>query len=218
MTTDKASKSITVMLIDDHPVVRAGYRRLLESTHDIHVIAEASDGETGYLLHRQHQPDVVILDLNMIGIDGFETMRRIKANNPAARILVFSMHSNETMVQRVLKSGASGYITKQCGVELMIQAVRLVHQGKIVVEPELASHLAVSLIRQDTSENPLHSLTKREFQIFKLIAEGNSSSQIAQITSISAKTVSVHHSHIMKKLELDNIVQLVRLAIGCRII
>lgn len=211
-------KTIKVMLVDDHPVVRAGYRHLLESTQDIHVVAEAGDGETGYLLYQQHQPDVVILDLSMVGIDGFETMRRIKANNPAARILVFSARNNETLVQRALKTGAFGYITKQCGVELMIQAVRLVNQGKIVVDPELAPHLAASLTRQDTPGNPLNGLTKREFQIFKLIAEGNSSPQIAQIISISAKTVSVHHSHIMKKLKLENIVQLVRLAIGYRII
>jgi len=211
-------KPIKVMLVDDHPVVRAGYRRLLESTQDIQVIAEANDGETGYLLYQQHQPDVVILDLNMVGIDGFETMRRIKANNPAARILVFSMHNNEIIVQRALKAGAAGYITKQCGVEFMIQAVQQVNQGKIVVEPGLASHLAVSLTRQDTSADPLNSLTKREFQIFKLIAEGNSASQIATMISISAKTVSVHHTHIMKKLELENAVQLVRLAIEYRVI
>jgi two-component system, NarL family, invasion response regulator UvrY len=218
MTANRIDQPINVMLVDDHPVVRAGYRRLLEIAQDIHVIAEADDGETGYILYQQHKPDVVILDLNMVGIDGFETIRRIKARNSVARILVFSMYNNETLVQRALKAGAAGYITKQCSAKLMIQAVRQVNQGQIVIDPELASHIAANLTLQDASDNPLNILTKREFQIFKLIAEGNSSSKIAETISVSVKTVSVHHSHIMKKLQLENVVQLVRLAIGCRII
>jgi len=218
MITNQINLPITVILIDDHPVVRDGYRRLLETTENIRVVAEAADGETGYVLYRQHTPDIVILDLNMTGIDGFETMRRIKAYDPAARILVFSMVNNETLVQRVLKAGAAGYITKQCGAKLMIQAVYQVKSGKIYIEPELALQLATNLTVQDTSEDPLNALSNREFQIFKLMAEGKSTSQIATIISISAKTVSVHHSHVMKKLKLENMVQLVRLAMECRII
>src|SRR4030066_266132 len=103
------NSTITVLLIDDHPVVRDGFRRILENTPDIRVVAEADDGETGYTLYREYKPDVVVLDLNMPGIGGLETIRRIRAHDPEAHILVFSMHGNETMVQRVLEMGATGY-------------------------------------------------------------------------------------------------------------
>ncbi len=218
MTTDIIKGTITVMLVDDHPVVRNGYCRLLESTADIRVIAEADDGETGCLLYQEHKPDVVILDLNMAGgIDGFETIRRIRAKNPNARILIFSMHNHETMVQRALKTGATGYITKQCGMNQMIQAIRLVKQGKVYIDPDLAPKMAANLTLKDASEDPLNRLTEREFQIFKLIAEGNSCAQIAEIISISPKTVGVHQANIMRKLKLQNIAQLVRLAINCNV-
>jgi len=218
MISDTMNGPVTVLLIDDHPVVRTGYCRLLESVADINVVAEADDGETGCLLYQEHKPDVVILDLNMVGIDGLETIRRIKAKNPYANILVFSMHSHETMVQRALKTGATGYITKQCGTNQMIEAIRLVRQGQIYIDSELAPKMANSRAFNDVDKDPLGILTKREFQLFKLMAEGNSSSQIAEAISISPKTVGVHHTNIMKKLELQNIAQLVRLAINCNII
>ncbi len=217
MTFDTMDRPVTVLLIDDHPVVRTGYCRLLESMADIHVVAEADDGETGCLLYQEHKPDVVIVDLNMAGIDGLETIRRIKAKNPCAHILVFSMHSHETMVQRALKTGATGYITKQCGMNQMIEAIRLVRQGKIYIDSELASKMASSCEFNDVDKDPLSVLTKREFQLFKLMAEGNSSAQIAETISISPKTVGVHHTNIMKKLQLQNIAQLVRLAISCNV-
>lgn len=218
MTTDVMEGPVTVLLIDDHPVVRSGYCRLLESMADIHVVAEADDGETGCLLYREHKPDVVILDLNMAGIDGLETIRRIKAKSPSARILVFSMHSHETMVQRALNTGATGYITKQCGMNQMIEAIRLVRQGKIYIDSELVPKMASSRTFDDADKDPLNILTEREFQLFKLMAEGNTSSQIAKTISISPKTVGVHHTNIMKKLNLQNIAQLVRLAINCNVI
>lgn len=220
MTADCINGTITVMLIDDHPVVRAGNRRLLESTSDINieVVAEASDGKTGCLLCQKNKPDVVILDLNLAdGIDGFETIRRIKAKNPNAHILIFSMHNHQTMVQRALKTGATGYITKQCGMNQMVQAIRLVKQGKIYIDPDIASNMAANLTLNDAIEDPLNILTEREFQIFKLMAEGNSCAQIAEMISISPKTVGVHHANIMKKLKLQNIAQLVRLAINCNV-
>ena len=218
MTTDIINETITVMLVDDHPVVRNGYCRLLESTADIRVIAEADDGETGCLLYQKYKPDVLILDLNMAGgIDGLETIRRIKAKDPNARILIFSMHNHETMVQRALKTGATGYITKQCGMNQMVKAIRLVKQGKIYIDPNIASNMAANLTLNDVSEDPLNTLTGREFQIFKLVAEGNSCAQIAEMISISPKTVGVHNANIMRKLKLRNIAQLVRMAINCNV-
>lgn len=218
MATGIGANPITVMLVDDHPVVRAGYRRLLESEADIKVVAEADDGETGCILYERHKPNVLILDLHMSGIDGLETIRRIKAKDPDAHILVFSMLSNEILVQRVLLTGAMGYLSKQCRtLGNMIQAVRQINQGKIYIDPDLAMNVA-ALALKDSSKDPLNVLSPREFQIFKLLAEGNSTLQISEILSISLKTVGGHHTSIMKKLNLENPTQLVRLAILCGVI
>ena len=211
-------KQISILLIDDHPVVRTGYRRLLESTPDMRVVAEAENGEIGYQLYLEHKPNVTILDLNMPGIGGLETIRRIKAYNPAACILVFSMLNNQTMAQRCLKAGAMGFISKQSGVGEMIQAVQQVASGKQYIEAELSAMLAINSERKTTCENPLDMLTKREFQIFKLLAEGNSGTEIAEKLTISPKTVSVHHANMMRKLQLQNTTQLVRIAIEHNVI
>lgn len=209
---------ITVLLIDDHPVVRDGFRRLLETTQDIRVVAEADDGETGYAFYREHKPDVVVVDLNMPGIGGLETIRRIKAHDPDAHILVFSMHVNEIMVQRVLETGATGYLTKQGGLGQIVQAVRLVKQGRMFIDPEHVESTGPHRIFDGTVSDPLRELSNREFQLFKLMAEGTSINDIAQTLSISPKTVGVHHTNIMKKLKLQNNTQLVRLAISCKVI
>jgi two-component system invasion response regulator UvrY len=209
---------ITVLLIDDHPVVRDGFRRLLESTTDIRVVAEANDGEEGYILYRAFKPDVVVLDLNMPGSGGLETLRRIRAHDPVARILVFSMHGNETMVQRVLEMGATGYLTKQCGLKQMAHAVRQVKLGKTYIDPEHISDTVVERQLFHAALDPINALSKREFQLFKLMAEGNSILEIAENLSISPKTVGVHHASIMRKLKLQNTAQLVRLAILCDVI
>lgn len=209
---------ITILLIDDHPVVRTGYRRLLESTPDLKVIAEAEGGETGYQLWQEHHPDITILDLNMPGICGFETIHRIMSYDPTARILIFSMLNNITMVQRALKAGARGFISKQSGIGEMIDAVRQVSSGKIYIESELATALAMHATRKDKYENPFDLLTQREFQIVKLIVEGNSNTEVADKISISPKTVSVHYLNLMRKLNIQNTTQLIRLAINHNII
>jgi len=209
-------KSITVMLVDDHPVVRDGYRHLLENTPDIRVVAEANDGEDACVLYAQHKPDVVILDLSMPGIGGLETLRRIKAKDPAINILVFSMHDSETLVLRSLEAGATGYLTKQGGVAQMVEAVRQVAQGKLFVDAKYVSDWVHH--RLFPTEDPLQSLSAREFQIFQLLAEGHSVSDIGVMLSISPKTVGVHHAHIMRKLRLQNAAQLVRLAIRCNVV
>ena len=210
-------KPITVLLVDDHPVVRDGYHRLLENTPDIRVVAEADDGETGCVRYKEYVPDVVILDLSMPGIGGLETIRRIKAQYPEARILMFSMHGSEIMVRRALEAGATGYLTKKSGMGQMVMAVRQVARGELFIEAEQA--VSMTLRKQPPSpEEPLRALSIREFQLFKLLAEGHSVSEIATILSISPKTVGVHHTNIMKKLGLQNTAQIVRLALRYNII
>ncbi|MBY0484150.1 response regulator transcription factor [Nitrosomonas sp.] len=214
-------KQISILLVDDHPVVRTGYRRLLESTPDMRVVAEADSGEKGYQLYVEHQPDVTILDLNMPGIGGLETIRRIKAYDPAAGILVFSMLNNIMMAQRSFEAGARGFISKQSGIGEMIHAVQQVNSGKKYIESELAALQAMNAMdtmHKDTSKSTIDRLTKREFQIFKLIAEGNSTAQIAKKLTISHKTVGVHHANLMRKLQLQNSAQLIRAALDYRVI
>ena len=209
---------ISVLLADDHPVVRDGYRRLLESTADIRVVAEADDGEVCCALYRKLRPDVVVLDLNMPGIGGLETLRRIRAEDPRAHVLVFSMYDNQTMVHRALEFGATGYLTKQGGPGQMVEAVRRVRTGKLYLDPEHVSGPTNGKQPLNAQADPLTILSRREFQIFKLLAEGNSVAQIARKISISPKTVGVHHTNIMHKLNLANAAQLVRLAILCDVV
>ncbi|HQS58717.1 MAG: DNA-binding response regulator [Gallionellales bacterium 35-53-114] len=210
-------QTISVILVDDHPVVRDGYRRLLEQTDNIKVLAEADSGEAAYDLYRRHTPDVVVLDINMPGIGGLETIRRIKAYDEKARILIFSMHGNEIMIQRALEAGALGYLTKQSGMGQMVQAVQQVACGRMYIDAEHVTSLAQHKL-SDNAADPVRVLSTREFQLFKMLAEGNSVADIASKLSISAKTVGVHHTNIMKKLGLSNSSQLVRLAILCNVI
>ncbi|MFZ1546886.1 MAG: response regulator transcription factor, partial [Candidatus Nitrotoga sp.] len=189
MSLSAAVQPITVLLVDDHPVVRDGFRRLLESTSDIRVVAEADDGEVGYILYRELKPDVVVLDLNMPGFGGLETIRRIRAHDPVAHILIFSMHGNENLVQRVLEMGATGYLTKQSGLKQIAHAVRQVRLGKTYVDPEHISDIVADRQLFNVALDPINALSKREFQLFKLMAEGSSILEIAENLSISPKTV-----------------------------
>lgn len=209
---------ITVMLVDDHPVIRAGYRRLLEDTANIQVIAEADNGEQCCALYQELKPDVLILDLNMPGIDGFETMRRIMELNPTAHILVCSMHCNKTMLRHALNNGATGFITKQANFGQMTDAIQQVNKGKTFIDPALTTDPFDAPNVKSTFDGPINVLTKRELQIFKLLAEGKSCVEIASLISISPKTAGVHYSSIMRKLKLQNIAQLVREAIRCEVI
>lgn len=210
-------KPITVLLVDDHPVVRDGYRRLLENESDIRVVAEAEDGEIGCTQYKKHTPDVVILDLSMPGIGGLETIRRIKAQHAEAHILVFSMHDSEAMIRHALGAGATGYLTKQGGMGQMVEAVRVVAQGNFFSDPELAAIMSSGQVF-DSSHEYLGALSSREFQVFKMLAEGHAIREIADTLCISSKTVGAHHTNIMKKLGLHNNAQIVRLAMRCNII
>ncbi len=204
--------AITVMLVDDHPVVRDGYRRLLESYPGITVVAEADDGETACTQYAEVHPDIVVLDLNMPGIGGLETIRRLRAKDSKAKILMFTMHESKVMVNRALEAGAAGYLMKSSPAEEMVEAVRQVFVGKTFLDHDLPADIQ----RAPLSDNdPLNILTKREYQIFCVLAEGRSVSEIAQVISISPKTVGVHQTNLMNKLKLKNAAELTRLAIRC---
>lgn len=198
---------IRVLLVDDHPVVRTGLRRLLEVNQGM-VVAEAGSGEDAVRLYQETCPDVVVLDLAMPGIGGLETARRILVHDGEARILVFSIHDNEAMLSRALKAGVSGYLAKQSAPATLLEAVHAVAQGKMFIDPDLVGR-AIGAGRGGLLER----LTPREFEVFRLLAEGHSVNEIAGILSISPKTAGVHHTRIMHKLEVNTSVQLVRLAL-----
>ncbi len=205
-----SAAAIRVMLVDDHAVVRAGFRRLLEQQLNCQVVAEAADAERAYKLFVEHKPDVVVLDLSMPGLSGMETIRRIIAREPAARILVFSMHEDASVAERAIQLGARGYVTKSSAPEILAAAVAEVAAGKLALSPDITQSLA--LLKLNGAENPLNALSAREFEIFRLLAGGYSVVAIAGLLSLSGKTVANYHSLIKQKLGITSDVELVLLA------
>jgi two-component system invasion response regulator UvrY len=203
--------SIRVLLTDDHEVVRAGYARLLETTSDIEVIAEASSGEEACTGYFECRPDVLIMDLNMPGMGGLEACRRIMARDPKANILVFSVHENEVMLERALDVGIKGYISKRSASQVMIQAVRKVAAGNVYIGQEMMSYLVDR--RKSVDGKQVKDLSPREFEVFRLLADSKSVNEIAGILNISPKTVGHHMTHIKEKLGISNIAGLTHLAI-----
>lgn len=207
---------IRILLADDHEVVRAGYRRLLENTQDIEVIAEVASGEDAYSRYCELQPDVVVMDLTMPGMGGLEASRRILAHDNSAKILVFSVHENEVMLNRALDLGVLGYISKRSASQVMIEAVRQIAAGEMYVGQEMMPFL----VRRTTSPDSerVAGLSPREFEVLRLLAESKSVNDIADLLNLSPKTVGHHMTHIKTKLGIDNIAGLTRLAIRLDII
>jgi len=208
--------SIRVLLTDDHEVVRAGYRRLFENTPDITVIAEAADGEEAYREYLEHHPDVVVMDLSMNGVGGIEASRRILSRDSAARILVFSVHENEVFLNRALDSGILGYISKRSASRVMIEAVRQVAAGEMYIGQEMMSFLVRHKVSSDSDS--VGGLSTREFEVFQLLVDSKSVNEIAELLSLSPKTVGHHVAHIKTKLGISSIADMTRLAIRLGII
>ncbi len=199
---------IRVMLVDDHEIVRAGFRRLLDSSPDISVICEASTGEQAIDSYQQHAPDLIIMDLSMPpGTGGLEAIQRIRSLNADAKILVLTVQECEPYPSRVMDAGAMGYLTKRCAPEELIAAVQLVADGKEYIAADIQEQLAAS------NDTQLNSLTKRELQIFTLLASGQSASQISESMYISPKTVHAHRANILNKLGLDKTADIIHLGI-----
>jgi DNA-binding NarL/FixJ family response regulator len=202
---------VRVILVDDHAVVREGYRRLLERTPDIQVIAEAASGEEAYRLFCEQNPDVVVMDINLPGMSGIEATRRMLAREPDARVLVFSMHEDALFGSRALQAGARGYVTKASAPEVLVEAVRAVSAGRMFISHDMAQHLALQAV--PGQELPLDTLSPREFEVFRMLAEGKPVSEIARILSLSQKTIANYQSAIRQKLEADTSAQMVWIAL-----
>jgi two-component system invasion response regulator UvrY len=210
-TVAMAERAIRVMLVDDHAVVRMGFRLLLQGTADIKVAAEADSGEDAVRMYSEARPDVVVMDISMPGIGGLEAIGRILAREPLAKILVLSAHEDVMHARRVLKAGALGYLTKRSAAEALIQAIRQVHQGKTYLEPSIAQQLAVQQLSGEKS--PVDMLSEKEFKVFLALARGQSVAEIAQIMSLSPRTVGTHLYNIKQKLSASNSAELAIIAI-----
>ncbi|HEX4986475.1 MAG TPA: response regulator transcription factor [Burkholderiales bacterium] len=213
---DSKLGNISVMLVDDHAVVRMGFRLLLEGSPDIRVIAEAESGEEACRKYPEIRPDVVVMDISMRGIGGLEAVDRILARDSSARILVLSAHEDAIHARRVLKAGAAGYLTKRSAAEALMQAIRQVHQGKTFLEPEIAQQLAVQQL--NGQRNPLDMLSEKEFKVFLALAKGQSVAEIAEVMSLSPRTIGTHLYNIKQKLGASNSAELAILAVRAGLI
>lgn len=207
---------IRIQLADDHAMVRAGFRHLLEDQGNITVVVESDCGEAAIRDYQRYTPDVIIMDLAMPGIGGIEAIRRITSKHPDARILVLSFHNNPGIPSRIIKAGAMGYLTKGSNPALLIEAIKQLMQGKTYIEPAIAAKM------DPTNTNPekgqLDRLTTRELEVFLMLAEGLSVNDIARILHISPNTAGNHQNNIMNKLHIHNKAELVRLAMQEKVI
>lgn len=208
--------AIGVMLVDDHAVVRMGFRLLLEGSRDIKVITEAESGEEAVRRFAEAKPDVVVMDISMPGIGGLEAIDRILAKDPGVKILVLSAHEDAMHARRVLKAGAAGYLTKRSAAEELIRAIHQVYQGKTYLEPGIAQQMAVEQV--SGTRNPVDTLSEKEFKVFLALARGNSVQEIADVMSLSPRTVGTHLYNIKQKLGASNSAELAIIAIRAGLI
>ncbi|MDX8407827.1 MAG: response regulator transcription factor [Mariprofundaceae bacterium] len=202
--------TIRIQIIDDHEVVRHGLKLLLNSMQDIEVVCESASGEQGYSDYFKHHPDLVLLDLKMPGEGGMNTLRRMLVRDPKARVMILTMFDDVVFPRRALEAGALGYITKDATPEVLEGAIHTVNEGQRFVEPHLAQEIVLTPENQDA---PSHILTAREFEVFTMLARGDSVREIAGHLHLSPKTVNVHRANILKKMKVNNAVKLAHIAV-----
>jgi len=213
---------ITVLLADDHTVVREGLRILLDSESDIAVLGEAASGREAVVMARKLRPDVVVMDIAMPTLNGLEATRQLRKELPSAKVLILSAHSDDAYVDSVTELGASGYLIKQTSAHFLAEAIREVQKGKVFFSPVIAKRRAhqqqQSLDRKGVLKNKLTPLSSREVEVLQLVAEGKANKQVAAVLGISAKTVEKHRDHLMQKLDIHDTASLTRYAISAGII
>jgi DNA-binding NarL/FixJ family response regulator len=208
--------TINILLVDDHAIVREGYRSLIGKQADLKVIAEAANGADAYRLYKECQPDVVVTDLTMPGLSGLELIGRIKQRDRKARILVFSMHQNPSFAHQACCAGALGYVSKSSAPDILLRAIRDVYLGRHILSADIAQALALEKLGNETTA--LNSLTAREFEILRLLVEANTQDHIAKTLNISPKTVGNCHYLIKNKLGVNSDIELTRLAIKLNVL
>ncbi len=204
---------IKILLTDDHALVREGLCRLLQDYPDFTVVGEASDGQETLRIARQLQPDVILMDLSMPGLDGIETTKRMMDEGLKAKVIILSMHANEEYAVRTLQAGARGFVGKGAPSQEVTEAIRKVASGGIYLPLALAEALPKRYGRKGTDESPLETLSDRELQVLKRLAEGQTGRAIAQELHLSPKTVDTYRARLLTKLELSTTADLIRFAL-----
>ncbi|TCP26021.1 LuxR family two component transcriptional regulator [Scopulibacillus darangshiensis] len=221
--TNTRQKVTKIVLIDDHRLFREGVRRILEMESQFEVVAEGEDGGVVEEVILEHEPDVVLMDINMPGINGVEATRRLISRNPEVKVLILSIHDDETYVTHALKSGASGYLLKEMDADSLVEAVKVVADGGAYIHPKVTHNLVNEFRRLATNGNkrvpsgfrdveyrkPLHILTRRECEVLQLMTDGKSNRAIGEALYISEKTVKNHVSNILQKMNVDDRTQAV---------
>ncbi|RIK34773.1 MAG: DNA-binding response regulator [Chloroflexi bacterium] len=208
--------TIAIVLADDHGVVRAGLRLLLESQPDLKVVGEATNGRDALRAVAQLRPQVAVIDIAMPELNGIEATRQIRAEYPSTQVIILSMYANPEHTYRALRAGARGYVPKESAGDELIKAVRAVCAGRRHLSPKIADEFVDEYLVQRTllePESPLELLSAREREVLQLVVEGNSTAQIAEQLALSPKTVDTYRSRLMQKLEIDNLPQLVLFAL-----
>jgi len=205
---------VKVFLVDDHAVVREGYKHLLEKAN-IKVIAQAMSGEEAYLDYAKVQPDVVIMDLSMPGMSGIETIKKLLAKDKNARILAFSMHDDIVFCSRAMQAGAVGYVTKSSAAEVLVEAVFSIANNKKYISHDMAHKISMQHLKP---ENVLNNLTPREFEVFRLLANGLPLDEVANTLNLNYKTIANIQTRLLQKLHVENRSQLILAAVRLNIL
>jgi two-component system invasion response regulator UvrY len=202
-------QACNIILVDDHAVVRSGLRRLLELNKDMNVISES--GEQAYQLYGELNPDVVVMDISMPGMGGLESAKRIIKRDSSAKIIIFSMHETASFATQALKAGVKGYVTKTGDSDDLQAALTQVMRGKTFLSADVAQKIALQTLMGE--DDPLQQLSGREFEVFRLLADGNRIEEVAEMLKISQKTVANYYTIIKQKLDVSSPIEMVRLAI-----
>lgn len=201
-----------ILIADDHPLLRSGLRVLLAADPGVEVVGEAETGEETLRLAEELRPDVVLLDISMPGESGIETVRRLKAELPALKVLFLTMHEEEGMLLEALNAGGDGYLIKRADEAEILQAIRAVQRGDVYVHPAMTRALLSQAETIDRPQEPVEPLTRREIDVLRLLARGNTNRQIAELLALSVRTVESHRANLMGKLGLSSRVELVTYA------